>query len=315
MNKIILEGFWGLGKTTFINTLVSKYTIIKEPNHKTNTANVSQKDIDKWYITQHNQRLEDFINIDQATILERSILSSLAYQYAQGKDITELASQVENLQKYKINDNILIVVFYANYNQLPPKIQSQYTQEFFDKYNEFYRVYMPIHFGIVANFIKVYDETGAHITTQQIEEQIQAIKDNDRVCQANVVCYRMKDNQPEFLVLKRNPEKGAFWQSITGGVHIKGLLFDNAIRELQEELFIQGKEENLIGTDYVFWYVGKEGYELCEYVFGYKLENSDTITLSDEHTEYAFLAVDEAIDKVKYDGNKEAIKRVYQMIK
>jgi dATP pyrophosphohydrolase len=265
--------------------------------------------------TQYNQRLEDFINIDQATILERSILSSLAYQYAQGKDITELASQVESLQKYKINDNILIIVFYTNYNQLPPEIQSQYTQEFFDKYNEFYRVYMPIHFGIVANFIKVYDETGAHITTQQIEEQIQAIIDNDRVCQANVVCYRMKDNQLEFLVLKRNPEKGAFWQSITGGVHIKGLLFDNALRELQEELFIQGKEENLIGTDYVFWYAGEEGYELCEYVFGYKLENSDTITLSDEHTEYEFLAVDEATDKVKYDGNKEAINRVYQMIK
>ncbi|MEY2985879.1 MAG: hypothetical protein RJB24_108 [Candidatus Parcubacteria bacterium] len=290
------------------------YFLSIEITHNT-MNNILPEDSFNLLQTQYNQRLEDFINIDQATILERSILSSLAYQYAQGKDITELASQVESLQKYKINDNILIIVFYTNYNQLPPEIQSQYTQEFFDKYNEFYRVYMPIHFGIVANFIKVYDETGAHITTQQIEEQIQAIIDNDRVCQANVVCYRMKDNQLEFLVLKRNPEKGAFWQSITGGVHIKGLLFDNALRELQEELFIQGKEENLIGTDYVFWYAGEEGYELCEYVFGYKLENSDTITLSDEHTEYEFLAVDEATDKVKYDGNKEAINRVYQMIK
>ena len=55
---------------------------------------------------------------------------------------------------------------------------------------------------------------------------------------------------------------------------------------------------------------GKEEYELSEYVFGYRLEE-DKIILSDEHTEYEFLSVKEAIERVKYDGNKQAIQAVY----
>ncbi len=261
---------------------------------------------------------EDFIRYvlgnQENLIIQQSDLSALALQYAEGNNIDTINEHIKSLQEYKQTQNLLIIVLYTDYTQLSPEVQSQYTQEFFDKYYEFYRVYLPIHFGIVVNFIKVHDENGQLINSQQILDQINAIIEHDRVCQANVVCYRIQNNEPEFLVLKRNPEKGSFWQSITGGVHIQGLLFGNALRELEEELFMTGKENNLTGTDYVFWYIGKEGYELSEYVFGYKLEDTDEITLSDEHTEYAFLPLDEAIERVKYDGNKEGIRRVYKVI-
>lgn len=258
--------------------------------------------------------VRDVLGQQENLIIQQSDLSALASQYAKGNSIDMSNEHIKSLQEYKQTQNLLIIVLYTNYTQLSPEIQSQYTQEFFDKYYEFYRVYLPIHFGLVANFIKVHDENGTHIPSQYIQDQINTIIKHDRVCQANVVCYRIQNNKPEFLVLKRNPEKGSFWQSITGGVHIQGLLFGNALRELEEELFITGKENNLTGTDYVFWYIGKEGYELSEYVFGYKLEDTDEITLSDEHTEYAFLPLDEAIERVKYDGNKEGIRRVYKVI-
>lgn len=258
--------------------------------------------------------VRDVLGQQENLIIQQSDLSALASQYAKGNSIDMSNEHIKSLQEYKQTQNLLIIVLYTNYTQLSPEIQSQYTQEFFDKYYEFYRVYLPIHFGLVANFIKVHDENGTHIPSQYIQDQINTIIEHDRVCQANVVCYRIQNNKPEFLVLKRNPEKGSFWQSITGGVHIQGLLFGNALRELEEELFITGKENNLTGTDYVFWYIGKEGYELSEYVFGYKLEDTDEITLSDEHTEYAFLPLDEAIERVKYDGNKEGIRRVYKVI-
>ena len=258
--------------------------------------------------------VRDVLGQQENLIIQQSDLSALASQYAKGNSIDMSNEHIKSLQEYKQTQNLLIIVLYTDYTQLSPEIQSQYTQEFFDKYYEFYRVYLPIHFGLVANFIKVHDENGTHITSQYIQDQINTIIEHDRVCQANVVCYRIQNNKPEFLVLKRNPEKGSFWQSITGGVHIQGLLFGNALRELEEELFITGKENNLTGTDYVFWYIGKEGYELSEYVFGYKLEDTDEITLSDEHTEYAFLPLDEAIERVKYDGNKEGIRRVYEVI-
>ena len=257
--------------------------------------------------------VRDVLGQQENLIIQQSDLSALASQYAKGNSIDMSNEHIKSLQEYKQTQNLLIIVLYTDYTQLSPEVQSQYTQEFFDKYYEFYRVYLPIHFGLVANFIKVHDENGTHITSQYIQDQINAVIEHDRVCQANVVCYRIQNNEPEFLVLKRNPEKGSFWQSITGGVHIQGLLFGNALRELEEELFITGKENNLMGTDYVFWYIG-EGYELSEYVFGYKLEDTDEITLSDEHTEYAFLPIDEAIERVKYDGNKEGIRRVYKVI-
>ena len=260
--------------------------------------------------------VRDVLGQQANLVIQQSDLSALALQYAEGNIIDTINEHIKSLQEYKQTQNLLIIVLYTDYTQLSPDIQSQYTQEFFDKYYEFYRVYLPIHFGLAANFIKVHDENGTHITSQYIQDQINAIIEHDRVCQANVVCYRIQNNEPEFLVLKRNPEKGSFWQSITGGVHIQGLLSDNALRELQEELFITGKENNLTGTDYVFWYREKEGiiYELSEYVFGYKLEDTDELAISDEHTEYAFLPLDEAIERVKYDGNKEGIRRVYKVI-
>jgi 8-oxo-dGTP pyrophosphatase MutT (NUDIX family) len=260
--------------------------------------------------------VRDVLGQQANLVIQQSDLSALALQYAEGNIIDTINEHIKSLQEYKQTQNLLIIVLYTDYTQLSPDIQSQYTQEFFDKYYEFYRVYLPIHFGLAANFIKVHDENGTHITSQYIQDQINAIIEHDRVCQANVVCYRIQNNEPEFLVLKRNPEKGSFWQSITGGVHIQGLLSDNALRELQEELFITGKENNLTGTDYVFWYREKKGiiYELSEYVFGYKLEDTDELAISDEHTEYAFLPLDEAIERVKYDGNKEGIRRVYKVI-
>ncbi len=247
---------------------------------------------------------EEFLQSDNIA------LSSIAYQYAKDKDISLYINHLEDIQNYRKSKEILIILSYTNYELLSTEIKNKYTKEFFDLYHKFFREILPLEFGIVINFIQVKNKD-IYLKKKGVEQKIQAIITNDRICQANVVCYRIINNEPKFLVLKRSPKKGSFWQTITGGVHMKGLLAENALRELQEELSLNTKLENLIKTNCVFWYIGSEGYELSEYVFGYKLEENNEIILSDEHTEFEFLSVEKAIDRVKYDGNKKAIQSVY----
>jgi len=79
--------------------------------------------------------------------------------------------------------------------------------------------------------------------------------------------------------------------------------------------FLNVKVENFLKSDYSFYYIGAEGYELNEYVFGYRLEPSDIVTLSDEHTEFKFVSLDEALGLLKYESNKEALKSVQRQLR
>lgn len=313
MQKIILEGFWGVGKSTFINNLKDDFEKILEPYHQNELDLESEESIDTWYINKNLERFEKFTQSNINVILERSVLSSIAYQYAQGKDISIYKDNLKQIQKLREHSEFLIVLFYTDYELLPKNIKNTYSKDFFLLYHKFYREILPLEFGLVVNFIQTKDQY-RYLESKEIQQKIQAIIYNDRICQANVVCYKIINNEPKFLVLKRNPKKGSFWQTITGGVHMRGLLLENALRELQEELSLEVITQNSIKTNCVFWYIGGEGYELSEYVFGYKLDDKDKIILSDEHTEFEFLPLKEAVERVKYDGNKQAIQSVYNEI-
>jgi len=81
---LIVEGFWGIGKTTFINSLSKKYQFvcIPEPDHldKNIKGSVSQ-----WYLSQHQKRFKlalEYVSKGDNVVLERSIISSMAFYYA-----------------------------------------------------------------------------------------------------------------------------------------------------------------------------------------------------------------------------------------
>lgn len=80
---IIVEGLWRSGKTTFANYLASKYSFIfiREPKHRNL---VDEKEISDWYFNQHiNRQIKArSINSKKKVIMERSIISNVAYQYA-----------------------------------------------------------------------------------------------------------------------------------------------------------------------------------------------------------------------------------------
>jgi len=98
-----------------------------------------------------------------------------------------------------------------------------------------------------------------------------------------------------FLMLKRTPEKGSFWQPITGNVEVEESFEEAAIRELKEETGIS-EILRLIDTDYAYEFFDNNRKK-TERVYGAEISPEKEVMLSAEHTEYAWVSEDEAINK------------------
>lgn len=319
--KIILEGAWNIGKTSVKEMLCEQHGFegISEPLHR--AAGVADVDADAWYIAAHEANMKTLYEAkpEQGVVLERSVISSMAYLYASGKDYGAALKVYEQLMKWYSQNDSMVVVLYgdpARVAALQSGVDAGGAQgkadntQFLKKLDEFYRMVLPFHHDITPLLVDVFTSEGGRKKSEEIIATIFAAIEENRVAQINGVCYRLESGIPKFLVLQRNERKGGFWQTITGGVHRMELLSENVVREVSEEIGIPAMPENLLATEYTFHYIGGEGYELNEYVYGYRLGDADAVRLSDEHVAYEFLGTQEAIARVKYDGNKKAIEEV-----
>lgn len=116
-----------------------------------------------------------------------------------------------------------------------------------------------------------------------------------------------------FLVLKRIPEKGGFWQPITGNVQEKESFEEAALREIREETNVRAPLR-LVDTGYSFDFFDDNRWQ-HERVFGAQVEESTKITLSREHSEYRWVTKEEALDEyLKWPGNKEGLKKLSETL-
>jgi len=329
-NKIIVEGFWNMGKSTLIQNLNEKkeYLIIKEPDHIKSCV-PGNINIDQWYINQHLYNQKRFFRDDKEKIItERSILDGGAFAYIKNKKKREIERLLLNFLKNYKKTKPLVVFLTAStavIRKRSTRIRSRDVNDekikkllkkddFIIKYEKFFREVLPFWYGITPLFINIgYKKLKSQ---EQIKNNVILALKNDRIAQINIVCYKftLKGN-PLFLILKRNKKKGGFWQTLSGGIKSSQTIEEAIKMEIKEELNLKIKKESLLQTNYTFHYIGTKGYELNEYVFGYKLDNSDKIRLSKEHTEYRFVGLNEAIRLVKYQNNKILLKKVYNIIK
>jgi len=128
-----------------------------------------------------------------------------------------------------------------------------------------------------------------------------------------IVFRRSATGEFSFLMLKRAPERGGFWQPVTGNVE-EGESFERAaLREVQEELGITDIIE-LIDTEYSYEFTDN-GIDQFEKIFGAQVSIDQTIKLSSEHTEYYWASQDEALNVyLKYPGNKEGLRQLYKKV-
>ena len=131
-----------------------------------------------------------------------------------------------------------------------------------------------------------------------------------------VDCYvfNLLDNDPSFLILKRNHNKiyEHLWQGVAGKIEKGETAWQTAIRELKEETGLD--PYRMFVADHIskFYEVKGDRVNLVP-VFGIEVNSKDVI-LSEEHIEYKWVNFNEARDILAWNGQKEGLEVVYNMI-
>jgi dihydroneopterin triphosphate diphosphatase len=128
-----------------------------------------------------------------------------------------------------------------------------------------------------------------------------------------IVFKRLATGQSLFLMLKRTPERGGFWQPVTGNVE-EGEAFESAaLREVREELGITANIQ-LLDTGYSYEFTDNN-LDQFERVFGVEVSVDQDVKLSLEHTEYCWVSKNDALNVyLKYPGNKEGLRCLCDML-
>lgn len=129
------------------------------------------------------------------------------------------------------------------------------------------------------------------------------------------VCNR-SNGKTRYLLLRRTDERGGFWQPVTGGVEEGESWEEAAAREVREETGISGPlvDLNFKHTFAVhprFWPMNPHYTMKVNLEAAFLIETThERVTLdSREHQEYAWLEYDEAMSRLVWDGNKQALER------
>ena len=131
-----------------------------------------------------------------------------------------------------------------------------------------------------------------------------------RIAQVEVIIFKIIENKPLFLLLKRQPNRGGFWQPVTGGVEEDEDLREAALREMEEETGIRDHLKVHEDVHY-FEFEANGGYGwMKEYVYGVQVQEGVEAIISDEHTDLKWCLLDEAEKLLKYESNREGFRKI-----
>lgn len=123
---------------------------------------------------------------------------------------------------------------------------------------------------------------------------------------------RLPDGKYSFLLMKRVPEKGGFWQPLTGGVEHGETLEEAIRREAAEETGITEMVE-VVDSNYHYEFTD-EGRSHVEYIFGAEVPTGTNVRLSHEHDDLRWVSKDEALQLLKWPGNKEGLRKLCERL-
>lgn len=126
-----------------------------------------------------------------------------------------------------------------------------------------------------------------------------------------VFIYRFdkETRTPVFLLLHRSEKFAGYWQPITGRVEGDESLTDAARREISEETGL--REVTLHSEPCFVFEFEKHGKRIQEFIFSAQTDETD-VKLSIEHSEFAWLPFEQALENLFWENNKEALRRLYQ---
>jgi 8-oxo-dGTP pyrophosphatase MutT (NUDIX family) len=138
-----------------------------------------------------------------------------------------------------------------------------------------------------------------------------------RNTQLECIVFRKKNEVYEFLLMKRIPKKGGFWQPPCGGLDKEDVSkFEAAHRELLEEASIT-KEHIIRVIEEVDIFIIDKHYltgepisKITEYVYGFEVNPDVEVSIHNniypEHEEFRWVTFEKALEMLKWNNNKEA---------
>jgi len=178
----------------------------------------------------------------------------------------------------------------------------------------------------INEFIKSLGlKTSKEINAGKPELMLKKKEPNMRTTQLECIVFRRKNDSYEFLILKRIPNKGGFWQPVCGGMEKEDKsLLDAAFRELEEEANIQKKDIlNVLEDVHYFeinkhYLTGKPISTIKEYVLGFEVKPDTKVTIgkniSAEHDEIKWVTFKEALKLLKWKDNKKGFRKLNALI-
>ena len=140
--------------------------------------------------------------------------------------------------------------------------------------------------------------------------------------QVAIYCARKNEDHWEYLLLRRIPSGGGFWQGVTGGVEGDEEYFTAALRELKEETGFEPNELMLV--DYSYHYPVREQWKIVyerpfdiinEVVFLAIVDSRSEPTIDpEEHDAYQWCRYAEAVGKLFWEDNKVSLKYCTRML-
>ncbi len=139
--------------------------------------------------------------------------------------------------------------------------------------------------------------------------------DMKTIVQVNI--YRLHGDTPEFLLFRNKDENDHFWQPVSQEVIGDGDIGDTMKQALEEQAGVRSYKR-LSQEMYTYeWYAPKDngGQQGRDIVFAAELETSTEVTAHPDHyDDFAWLPYDEAVQHLKWNGNKEALRRLRDQI-
>lgn len=128
------------------------------------------------------------------------------------------------------------------------------------------------------------------------------------------IVFAKVDGDYEFLIIKRVPEDGGFWQPLTESLE-EGETVDECMRRgVKEELGlneITGVTERL----WSFPWENKRGEPNIDLVYGVEISRDSEVKISpEEHSEYKWCSFDEAMELLGKDNNKKAFEHFKEKV-
>jgi len=118
----------------------------------------------------------------------------------------------------------------------------------------------------------------------------------------------------EFLIIKRVPEDGGFWQPLTESLEEGETVEECMIRGVKEELGL----DKITGVTERLWsfpWENKKGEPNIDLVYGVEISRDAEVKISpEEHSEYKWCSFDEAMELLGKDNNKKAFEHFKEKI-